>query len=103
MKKDFVSLYDNQVLPISFINNFISEYIEKNNLNTSLNKIKYVNNNEIGVGCAAGYDVNSKILLIDYEQIIKICIELYGMDSKIFLYQQLIYLYLILYIMSLFI
>lgn len=82
MKKDFVSFYDNQVLPISFINNFISEYIEKNNLNKSLNKIKYVNNNEIGVGCSAGYDVNSKILLIDYEQIIQICLELYGMDSK---------------------
>ena len=34
MKKDFVSLYDNQVLPISFINKFISEYIEK--------KFKYI-------------------------------------------------------------
>ena len=68
MKKDFVSFYDNQVLPISFINNFISEYIEKNNLNKSLNKIKYVNNNELGVGCSAGYDVNSKILLIDFNR-----------------------------------
>ena len=29
MKKDFVSFYDNQVLPISFITNFISEYIKK--------------------------------------------------------------------------
>lgn len=101
MKKDFVSLYDNQVLPISFINNFISEYIEKNNLNKSLNKIKYVNINEIGVGYSAGYDVPSKTLLIDYEQIIKICLELYGMDSKNISIPT-INLFIILYIMSLF-
>lgn len=67
MKKDFVSLYDNQVLPISFIDNFINDYTLKNNLNKSLNNVKYVNNNELGVGCAAGYDVSSKTLLIDYE------------------------------------
>lgn len=82
MKKDFVSLYDNQVLPISFIDNFINDYTLKNNLNKSLNNVKYVNNNELGVGCAAGYDASSKTLLIDYEQMIRICLELYGMDSK---------------------
>ena len=29
MKKDFVSFYDNQVLPISFIDNFINDYTLK--------------------------------------------------------------------------
>lgn len=53
------------------------------------------------MGYSAGYDVPSKTLLIDYEQIIKICLELYGMDSKNISIPT-INLFIILYIMSLF-
>lgn len=45
-----------------------SDYINKNNLKNYLKDIKFINNSEQNVPYIAGYDINNKIILFNYER-----------------------------------